>query len=428
MRGGRLSGSLTTLTDGTAYIVGGSNITVVSQSNGSIQISLQGPSSEVSASYLVLGATASLANERVFTPGTGLSGTDGGANGAYTLAINDSIIATVSGTTFSGATKHSLGLSGSLTNLTDGTSYLIAGSNVTITSASNGAVTISATAGGGDSAATYIVLSATGSLSAERVLTLGTGLSGSDGGAGGNYTLTGDGSPLYAIASGSADAFSASFTPSFTTLRNGTTLRVKWTASNTTGSTFNPNAIGAAPILKNGQPLEKYDITSGSISTLTYDSTVPAWKMSADSSKRRSFSLTAPTAVTSGTAFTVTLLANSRIIRTLSGANLTNTSYLEFTIPYDFIEFDIEGYSLDTTRTAAGNNVVVTFGKDGNADSTINSYSLVATSTADAWETKTVKPGSKYFPGDRVLITITSTTSGNTTTRVGTGRITYIAR
>jgi hypothetical protein len=35
------------------------------------------------------------------------------------------------------------GLSGSLTRLTDGTSYLIAGSNVTITSASNGAVTIS---------------------------------------------------------------------------------------------------------------------------------------------------------------------------------------------------------------------------------------------------------------------------------------------
>lgn len=37
-----------------------------------------------------------------------------------------------------------LGFSGSLTQLTDGTSYLIAGSNVTITSASNGAVTIAA--------------------------------------------------------------------------------------------------------------------------------------------------------------------------------------------------------------------------------------------------------------------------------------------
>jgi hypothetical protein len=43
----------------------------------------------------------------------------------------------------------SLGLSGSLTRLYDGRSYLVAGSNVTITSQSNGQVTISATAGSG---------------------------------------------------------------------------------------------------------------------------------------------------------------------------------------------------------------------------------------------------------------------------------------
>jgi hypothetical protein len=50
-----------------------------------------------------------------------------------------------------GAISASLGLSGSLTQLVDGTSYLIAGSNVTITSASNGAVTIASTGGGGGS-------------------------------------------------------------------------------------------------------------------------------------------------------------------------------------------------------------------------------------------------------------------------------------
>lgn len=44
-------------------------------------------------------------------------------------------------------------ISGSLTNLTDGTSYLVAGDNVTITSASNGSITISATGGGGGSLA-----------------------------------------------------------------------------------------------------------------------------------------------------------------------------------------------------------------------------------------------------------------------------------
>lgn len=44
--------------------------------------------------------------------------------------------------------------------------------------------------GGGDGGASYLVVSATGSLSNERVITVGTGLSSSDGGANGNFTLT----------------------------------------------------------------------------------------------------------------------------------------------------------------------------------------------------------------------------------------------
>ena len=63
-------------------------------------------------------------------------------------------------------------ISGSLTHLQDGTSYLIAGSNVTITTGSNGAVTIASTATGGGSGAgsegwiapTNQVISTTGSL------------------------------------------------------------------------------------------------------------------------------------------------------------------------------------------------------------------------------------------------------------------------
>jgi len=78
--------------------------------------------------------------------GTGLSG--GGTSGDVTLSINDSIVATVSGSTFTGVTRHNAGLSGSLTRLTDGTSYLVAGNNVTITTGSNGSVTISSTGGG----------------------------------------------------------------------------------------------------------------------------------------------------------------------------------------------------------------------------------------------------------------------------------------
>lgn len=42
------------------------------------------------ASYLTLGAHASLVNERVFTPGTGLSEVDGGAGNPYTLSVDPS--------------------------------------------------------------------------------------------------------------------------------------------------------------------------------------------------------------------------------------------------------------------------------------------------------------------------------------------------
>ena len=49
----------------------------------------------------------------------------------------------------SGTIYSSLGISGSITNLTDGTSYIAGGLNVTVTSASNGQISIAAAAGGG---------------------------------------------------------------------------------------------------------------------------------------------------------------------------------------------------------------------------------------------------------------------------------------
>jgi hypothetical protein len=90
----------------------------------------------------------------------------------------------------------SAGLSGSLTKLTNGSSYLVAGSNVTISTGSDGAVTISSTASGGGGAPTdaaYVVLSSNGTLTSERVLTAGSGISIADGGAGGAVTITATG-------------------------------------------------------------------------------------------------------------------------------------------------------------------------------------------------------------------------------------------
>ena len=51
---------------------------------------------------------------------------------------------------FTGSVEFSSGLSGSLTNLTDGTSYLLAGNNVTIASSSNGQITIASSGGASD--------------------------------------------------------------------------------------------------------------------------------------------------------------------------------------------------------------------------------------------------------------------------------------
>ena len=84
-------------------------------------------------------------------------------------------------------------LSGSLTNLVDGTSYLREGTNVSISTGSDGAVTISAVASSGglaDGNAKYLVLQATGSLSNERVFTAGDGISTVDAGAGNDYTVS----------------------------------------------------------------------------------------------------------------------------------------------------------------------------------------------------------------------------------------------
>lgn len=74
---------------------------------------------------------------------------------SFTYAIGDTVnpaemlISASRGVDITGQTKFYTGLSGSLTQLTNGISYLIAGTNVTITSESNGQVTISSTGGGG---------------------------------------------------------------------------------------------------------------------------------------------------------------------------------------------------------------------------------------------------------------------------------------
>jgi len=165
-----LSGSLTQLSDGSSYLIAGSNITITSASNGAVTIEAPGDSfwsSDVNNSIYTTGSII-VAGSSGYTSGlnvgedtlnfiTGVMDSKGGMIQGVTVFGGD---VAISGTLYggsplkigtniqlTGSIESTAGLSGSLTQLSDGSSYLIAGSNITITSASNGAVTIEASGG-----------------------------------------------------------------------------------------------------------------------------------------------------------------------------------------------------------------------------------------------------------------------------------------
>jgi Trm5-related predicted tRNA methylase len=184
-----LSGSLTHLTNGKSYIRAGEHVTVATGTDGSITLSSTGPGTALvgwlgrSAGQIdttgSLGVTGTLkvggiqrvgetANKLDFATGQilVLSGGAQASPDAINFGDTNFFVSGSTGTrgtsskgtsTFggdiavSGSSHHLGGMSGSLTHLTDGTSYLRAGSNVTITTGTNGSVTIASTGGGGSS-------------------------------------------------------------------------------------------------------------------------------------------------------------------------------------------------------------------------------------------------------------------------------------
>jgi hypothetical protein len=148
----------------------------------------------VSASYITVVNEGSLTSERQLVVGSGLILTDGGPNASITASINNGIVATLTGSVFSGPVVATGGLSGSVQNIASGQSFLIAGTNVTIVSQSNGQVVINSSGGGGsgsgaDPNASYVTLTTTGSLPNERALTAGTGIAITDNGAGSTVVI-----------------------------------------------------------------------------------------------------------------------------------------------------------------------------------------------------------------------------------------------
>lgn len=152
-----LSGSLTKLADGTSYLIAGNNATIVTQSNGSVIITAIPSGSNTQVQFNdggTFGANSGLTYNKT-TGDLAVSG-DVAINGGdlTTTATTFNLLAgaatalnvgnTSAVNTFSGTTKFPQGVSGSLTRLTDDTSYLIAGENVQVVTGSSGAITISA--------------------------------------------------------------------------------------------------------------------------------------------------------------------------------------------------------------------------------------------------------------------------------------------
>jgi hypothetical protein len=113
-----LRGSLTELADGSPYLIAGENITIMSQANGPITIS-----AELATSITAGGSD------------THVQFNDGGSalGGDSAFVFNKST-----------DTLTVTNIKGSLTELSDGSPYLIAGEGIAITTGVNGAVTIAA--------------------------------------------------------------------------------------------------------------------------------------------------------------------------------------------------------------------------------------------------------------------------------------------
>ncbi len=83
------------------------------------------------------------------------------------------------------------------------------------------------------------------------------------------------GQATYVAGGGAADAYTASVnTTQITSYSDGLTLLVKSPATNTGASTINVNSMGVKTIVRNdGTTLSAGDLVSGSIFTITYNST-----------------------------------------------------------------------------------------------------------------------------------------------------------
>ena len=340
----------------------------------------------VGSAYVTIGSDATLTGERALTSGTGISVTDGGANSTATIAINNSVVATISGSTFTGITKHNAGLSGSLTNLTDGTSYLIAGSGILISTGSSGAVT----------------LSRSGSIDGDiTAVVAGTGLTG--GGLSGSVSLAINNS-IVATVSGTTftgvTKHNSGLSGSLTKLVDGTSYLIAGS-----GTTISTGSTGAITISSSGTPggsttqiqYNNAGVFAGS-STLTFNNTsnilaslnvsatsVTASNIIAAASSVNLFNTTATTVNFAGAATSALNIGNSLGTNTISGTIKAPQG----------LSGSLTKLTDGTSYLIAGTNVTISTGSNGAV--TISSTGGGGATTDDFFDSTTA--GSVFTTG-----------------------------
>ena len=183
---------------------------------------------------------------------------------------------------------------------------------------------------------------------------------------------------MYAVAGGTSDAITATFFPATDQLTDGRLMIVRCnTANTTTTPTFNPDGLGAKPIVKgSNNPLEIGDISGlGFHLILSYDSALdkfvlnnPARGVSSTTSPRQIFSVvdSKPNGVHGGT-FSAgswqTRTLNTIITNTISGASLSNN---RITLPAGTYIVTAQAPGLDVNQHQA-----VLFGVSGDTGNLI---------------------------------------------------------
>ena len=139
------------------------------------------------AEYVVMSLSGTLTDERVLAAGTGISLTDGGAGSNATIA-NTGVTSNVAGTGISVSSG-----TGASTITNTGVTSIVAGDAVVLPSGGTGDVTVSVPAIADLITPSYVTLGTDSTLQNERVLTAGTGITLTDGGAGSTITIAASG-------------------------------------------------------------------------------------------------------------------------------------------------------------------------------------------------------------------------------------------